>query len=388
MLHSLQSVAASAIRGIDQMDMLEHLTGIRSLLALWIVCGHYMPAASTLGILQAATCRSFTAVDVFIVMSGFVTQWSYGKRLRSGQLSIGRFYIRRLSYTVVTTYVAMVVSILVVLAVPAYRSSFMPSAWTIFSCFTFVAHWIRPSTWCPAPPSWTIEALIPSWLLYPFLRELVERVDAKHGRCALLMTTVLVHLVSFGPLYALYIQQGQQLTWGQYATGFMWPPAQLGDFAIGVITAFCCQKEDDQKRDEGWSAVAKAVLADLSLLLCAGLVLLLPVPLTHAECETNSNALLTHALALPIALFMYGSRKGGLGAYFLSHKALVSLGKYSFEVYLFQWPLLAIFRQLCQQWPLAPDTFMAFLLLLWLVAGLYVEAIAPVITDVVRSFSA
>ena len=342
-----------------------------------------MPRAPSLGVLQAATCRSFMAVDFFVVMSGFITHWSYGKRLRTGELSVGGFYIRRLSYIILTTYVAMTMSILVVLVVPAYRSSFMPSAWTLLSCFGFVAHWIRPSTWCPAPPSWTIEALIPSWLLYPFLRRLLERIDAQHGSGALLLSALLVYLVSFGPLFALYLHQGYQLTWGQYATDFMWPPAQLGDFAIGVITAICSQKDESS---EGW--IGKAVLADVSLLACVGLVLFLPPPATHAECEANSSALLTHGLALAIAAFIYGSRKGGICAFFLSHPALVSLGKYSFEVYLFQWPLLAMFRQLCQQWPLAPDAFMAFLLLLWLVAGTYVEVLAPLINVGVRRLAA
>ena len=342
-----------------------------------------MPRAKTLGVLQAATCRSFMAVDIFIVMSGFITQWSYGERLRTGQLGLGRFYLRRMAYIIFTTYVAMAVSVVVVWTVPLYRNSFMSNAWTLLSCFGFVAHWIRPATWCPAPPSWTIEALIPSWLLYPFLRRLVERVDLKYGGGALLLLAILLHLVSFGPLLALYILQGQQLTWGQYATDFMWPPAQLGDFAIGVIAAHCSQKEDDQDK-EGW-IVWKALLADVCLLLSVGLVFALPLPATHAECEANSSALLTHACALAVAGFMYASRKGGLCAWFLSHPALVSLGKYSFEVYLFQWPMLAIFRQLCHQWPLAPDTFIAFLLLLWLVAGLYVEVVTPVVNTGVRN---
>ena len=211
-------------------------------------------------------------------------------------------------------------------------------------------------------------------------------MDAKHGSGALLLSAWLVYVVSFGPLLFLYFYQGKQLTWAQYATDFMWPPAQLGDFAIGVIVAYYSQREEDQHSD-GWP-FCRALLADVSLLACVGLVFALPPPATHAECEANSGALLTHACALAVGAFMYGSRKGGLCAWFLSHRALVSLGKYSFEVYLFQWPLLAIFRQLCHQWPLEPDTFMAFLLLLWLVAGLYVELVTPVINDGVRSLTA
>ena len=56
---------------------------------------------------------------------------------------------------------------------------------TLLGCFGFVQHWIRPATWCPAPPSWTIEALLPSWLLYPFLRRALPRGTRWRSRWAL-----------------------------------------------------------------------------------------------------------------------------------------------------------------------------------------------------------
>ena len=181
---------------------LDHLTGIRFFLALWIVCGHYMPSEPTdKGF--AVTCRSFVAVNFFVVMSGFMTHLAYGHRLASGALTLKSFYFRRMAQIVLTTYIAMLCSLLVVLTVPEYRQSFMPSPWTILGCLGFVMHWIRPATWCPAPPSWTIEALIPGWLLYPFLRRLVEALD-RRGLLALGSFMLLLYAISFGPLLLLY----------------------------------------------------------------------------------------------------------------------------------------------------------------------------------------
>lgn len=181
---------------------LDHLTGVRFFLALWIVCGHYMPnEPDDQGF--AITCRSFVAVNFFVVMSGFVTHLAYGHRLATG-MTLRRFYVRRMAQIVITTYVAMLASLLVVWMVPEYRDSFMPSTWTIVGCFGFVMHWVRPATWCPAPPSWTIEALIPGWLLYPLLRSMVEGLDRLGGLRALTIFSLLLYAVSYGPLVALY----------------------------------------------------------------------------------------------------------------------------------------------------------------------------------------
>lgn len=366
---------------------LDHLTGIRGLLALWIVCGHYMPRSDRFTFFEAAACRSFMAVDVFVVMSGFVTHWAYADRIRQGTLSTRSFYVRRMAHIILTTYIAMAVSLIVVAAVPKFRSSFMPDVWTLVSCVSFVAHWVRPAVWCPAPPSWTIEALIPCWLAYPFARRLTDRVDSYGGTSALILLLLALHAISFGPLVYLYFLQDGQLSWGQFATDFMWPPSQLADFTIGVVAALVTKKHENDLANLCWPGL----LADVSCAGAVALVLCMPIPATHAECQRNENALLTHGFALALAAFMFGSSgrggNGGLIARLLSHEALVVLGAYSFEVYLFQWPLVSVFHYFFQQWPLPSDAFIAYLLLLWILAGFYVEFLAPPMVRWLRSKS-
>eukprot|EP00445_Apocalathium_hangoei_P016991 CAMPEP_0203902508 /NCGR_PEP_ID=MMETSP0359-20131031/44581_1 /ASSEMBLY_ACC=CAM_ASM_000338 /TAXON_ID=268821 /ORGANISM="Scrippsiella Hangoei, Strain SHTV-5" /LENGTH=130 /DNA_ID=CAMNT_0050826381 /DNA_START=31 /DNA_END=420 /DNA_ORIENTATION=+ len=108
-----------------QQVRLPHVTGIRTLLALWIVCGHYL-AREPATYFDAVACRSFMAVDVFVVMSGFVTHWSYSGRFASGTLGVTRFYIQRLVPILVTTYVAMLASLAITFAVPALREGVLP----------------------------------------------------------------------------------------------------------------------------------------------------------------------------------------------------------------------------------------------------------------------
>lgn len=139
----------------------------------------------------------------------------------------------------------------------------------------------------------------------------------------------------------------------------MWPPAQLADFVLGVVASQIAT----QLGGDGGHRYLLAVLGDLALVAFAAVVVVAtPSPKSRAECQTDGNALLNHGGALAIAVFMCFGFKGSILGRVLSHPALVALGKYSFEVYLFQWPLQAIFRQ-WQRWP-ENETFMAFLLLL------------------------
>ena len=132
---------------------------------------------------------------VEVVMSGFVTHRAYGPRLSKG-LRLRDFYLRRLGKIVCTSYVAMLWSLLVVFSVEEYRESFMPSKITLATCFTFTAHWLRPATWCPAPPSWTIQALIPCWLIYPLLASLLGRLERKGWAAVLILMLFLCPFMS------------------------------------------------------------------------------------------------------------------------------------------------------------------------------------------------
>mmetsp|Transcript_67438 Transcript_67438/g.135383 ORF Transcript_67438/g.135383 Transcript_67438/m.135383 type:complete len:273 (+) Transcript_67438:313-1131(+) len=262
-------------------------------------------------------------------------------------------------------------------------------------------------------------------------------VEERKGATGLVAIILSLWIVSFGPIVVLFAAQGFRLTWAQYATDFLWPPAQLADFMIGAAaaaialrhaeqdhvargscasalmaeeagssssSAFSGTSTDSDASSGGlvcWASWAhctalqracrhscsRALLADASFAIMAAAVLLSPPPATHAECQTDWNALFSHEWALAIAAFLYGSApagRGGLFAQLLSHKALVALGAYSFEVYLFQWVLVAIFHCIFDEWPLSSEVFMAFLLTLWLVSGLYVEWVAAPMTRVVR----
>ena len=77
---------------------LEHIDGTRFLATLWIVVGHFeeLPAAHR-GAFGRLLSRGHVAVGFYIVLSGFITQWAFGRRalLEEGRGAVGAFLLRR-----------------------------------------------------------------------------------------------------------------------------------------------------------------------------------------------------------------------------------------------------------------------------------------------------
>ncbi|CAE8582396.1 unnamed protein product [Polarella glacialis] len=359
---------------------LSHLTGARCLASAWIVCGHFIyvekPSAFT-----AARHRGNAAVDFFIVLSGFMTQWAYGPRMGKGggTEEIRTFYLRRVGRVVLTTWVAMMLGMAVVL-VQAHGAPL--DYWHILRCFCFVETWRDPTDWCPDGQTWTVAALIPSWLLYPLMRKAATGVEDVAGGVGLATLLLLLYGVSSGPLLAQLIQHGSV----SYRQGFWsqtWPPATMPDFAIGVVAALAAQRHHD------WGSRWRWLLADVALLGAVALCLFIP----SSGYREGWEPLFNHSLAIAFAAFLYGSSAGGgscITAQLLGHEALVALGEYSFEVYLFQYPVHEIFVALGDVSGMFSmkvagnnanyEGFMAFFLGLWLVSGLYAEFVeAPLI---------
>ena len=85
---------------------LDHLDGGRTVLALWILM-HHFPDHPEGGHTMLQGDRAHVAVSYFVVLSGFVTHWVYGRPERwDGRLL--RFYARRLDRVVLTSWLGMI----------------------------------------------------------------------------------------------------------------------------------------------------------------------------------------------------------------------------------------------------------------------------------------
>ncbi|CAE8670298.1 unnamed protein product [Polarella glacialis] len=369
---------------------LDHLTGARCLASVWIVCGHFVPRLEPT-VFSAARHRGNTAVNFFIVMSGFITHWVYATRvLQGGQ--IRRFYVRRIGRVVITTWIAMLLGVAVLLV--QLRGQ-CPDLGHLLRCFLFVETWHDPVDWCPNGQTWTVAALLPSWLLYPLTCRAVAAAERCGGATALAALAALLWLVSFGPLWVLFVRQGSWITNKQGVWGYVWPPSQLADFALGVTTAALARRhaaaassaseEDSDEQEPGMRRVwARGLLAD-GCILIVGLTCLCAPWYGGRE---GWEPLFNHGFGLLFAAFLYGSAAGGgsgLVARLFRHDVLVCLGAYSFEVYLFQYPVHEIFvavgdvsgafdmRNAKREYNNNSCGFVVFFFSLWLAAGLYAE---------------
>ncbi|CAL1159500.1 unnamed protein product [Cladocopium goreaui] len=216
---------------------------------------------------------------------------------------------------------------------------------------------------CPNGPSWFIFALLPSWLLYPLSRNMVQYAEDRGEGHGLLALAAAAFLVSFGPGLFLLLVNGN-ITMQQHNDMMFWPPSQLADFLLGMTTAALVRR---------YKGTRLKGLADLSMLLVLLVVFLLPRPPQTYEMHLNGwEPLLDHGLAPLLAAFILGScveEDPGWSGRLLAHPALVSLGDLSFQVYIFQRPMHDTIGLLLSTEEM--DVFMAYMVSLWLFAGIY-----------------
>eukprot|EP00435_Cladocopium_sp_Y103_P026784 s1619_g6.t1 len=132
-----------------------------------------------------------------------------------------------------------------------------------------------------------------------------------------------------------------------------------------------------------WGSVAD-MLAVLAALIVAF------VGDSRSGAETQAFLAMERCMGLLAAMYFLFSSAGkaghGLVQAVLSHASLASLGKYTLYVYLFQEPL---FRSIDMLVPLkhSAEGFVFFVLLLWLIAGLYAENVEPLLLQMVYMHS-
>jgi peptidoglycan/LPS O-acetylase OafA/YrhL len=357
--------------------LIPHLTGVRTLLAMWIVCHHMAPKAVASSF-SAFTMRVDVAVEFFVMLSGFVTHHAYGdKDLTSSVGSLASFYARRLARVVLTTQLSMGLS----LFWWAWGGKPLLSILnrSTLSCLLFVKTWFDPEPDCPNGPTWFVAALLPSWLIYPLItRRVLDRLDSPHG---LGLLCVALWLAAIGPQLAMVLWDGDWLTWNEVKQTWFWPPAQLADFALGAGVSALTQRVPP--------SILAGRIADALVTLVLVVCLLCPVAPTPSGWDGPVfrpghyiawDALSGRLAAPALGVFLYGSVSGGCStARLLAHPALVALGVYALEVYLLQTPVHDLFVW-CKDVLHLPqesiEVFILYLLVLWSLSAVYVHNLA------------
>ncbi|CAE8720182.1 unnamed protein product, partial [Polarella glacialis] len=371
---------------------LSHLDGARTLLSIWIVC-HHMAPREPASSLDAMLVRVDVGVEFFMMMSGFLTQHLFGQKegIGSSAGSLASFYTRRLFRCLLVAYLGMGLCALL-----QWLIGLQLLSWKTAGCFAFVKTWVDPMPDCPNMPSWFVAALLPSWLLYPFVLHPLLAESAGKGFSFYLWLSLLCWLLAIGPQLCLMSRNVGWLDWEQFKYVWFWPPAQMPDFALGACIAALVRVAPPSR--------TAGRLGDLVISTLVLVCLVAPVPEPPADWTGPSDWRLGHYIAWEqlaarlsaplLGFFLYCSAGGeSVVARLLSHGTLVSLGNYTLEIYLLQMPLHDVFlwlrppggSGLWKGLPWNREVFGFFLTVLVLLCGLFVEFVAEPLNQSVKT---
>lgn len=370
---------------------LSHLDGARTLFAVWIVCHHMAPREPT-SCLDAMMVRVDVGVEFFILLSGFLTHHLHkDKDILASCGSFFAYFTRRIFRCLLATYVGMTLC-----ALTQLLGGFEVCTPKTLSCFFLMKTWIDPTPNCPNMPSWFVVSLLPCWFLYPWLRLLLLKTTSAR-QC--LCFCALAWLLAIGPQFSMLLWQQNWLSWNQLIYTWFWPPALVPDFVLGCCVARMVHHNPP--------TVHVSWLGDFAMIVLLCACMLVPVPEPPADWAGPEQWRPGHYVAWEqlfarlsapfLGVFLYCTYNGGsLMTRLLSHRTLVSLGRYTLEVYLLQMPLHDFFlwtrapgaEGLWRGLPWTSEVFWFYLLLLLAACAFFVEILAEPLNQRVKSLSA
>lgn len=257
----------------------------------------------------------FTGVDVFFVISGFlITGIIYGE-LESGTFTIARFYERRVRriFPALFVLLAAVFAIGLVVLVPPDLKMLGKStvATAVFASNIFfyrqAGYFDTTAETKPLLHSWSLAVEEQYYILFPLLLMVVHR----RWRGALLPTIVAGTLISFA-ISVVLVSRSQ-------TAAFFLPQSRIWELLMGSALSLAPRLKNSALAFAGLLSIVLAIL-----LLGRGT----PFP--------GFAALLPCAGAGAILLCGEGTAVGWL----LSLRALRFVGKISYSLYLWHWPIL------------------------------------------------
>jgi len=331
---------------------LEGFRGIAILLVL--LCHARLPGAEA----------GFIGVDVFFVLSGFlITGLLLDERRRTGRIRLGAFYARRARRILPAAIVALASTLLAAqlflspLDLPRVADDALAASLSVANIrFALDAtDYFAPVAASPVLHYWSLGVEEQFYLLWPVLLLLATRARRPRFAIALLITVVLV-----GSFALSLVMTESNGPWAYYLL-----PTRAWQLAAGGMLALAVPLLDRAPRLlaalVGWAGVG---------FLGAGLIAIEPMT------EYPGLAALLPTLGAA-AIIASGGRAGSPGRILLATPPLRWLGRISYSLYLWHWPILvlgpvALGLASSEEGPAAGDLFvrLGLVLLAIILAGL------------------
>ncbi|MCQ4322841.1 acyltransferase family protein [Stutzerimonas stutzeri] len=278
----------------------------------------------------------FAGVDVFFVLSGFVVSASIaGHKLQGLGRFFGYFYVRRIT----RIFPALIVCLLVT---ALFSALFIPGAWlssinhqTGFYAFFGLSNFIlaqsgrdyfAPATeYNPYTHTWSLAVEEQFYLVFPFL--FIAWLAGGRGR-RLSVGLFAVGLLSSVLFSAWHVRENS-------VAAFFLSPGRFWELAAGVLLYQWIGQRSDHARAQSWNWAA---------VLAVGLILASFV-FSRSDTFPFPGALL--AVVGTVGLIFCLHRRPGALHPVLGCAPLVTIGRISYSLYLWHWPVFVLFRWTC-----------------------------------------
>ena len=298
------------------------LDGIRALAILAVLLYHAAP-----GMLPGG----FTGVDVFFVLSGFLITSIILHDLRAGTFSLGEFYLRRMQRiwpNIILTVLA-VVALWSLLGMPSTaRQVGRHGIWTLanlsnfFIWKTYGDYWGGSGEAAPLLHTWSLAVEEQFYLIFPACLMWLARRQRERtaGWLLLAAASSLALCVYLTPLHA--------------TAAFYLLPTRVWELLLGAW--FACRHLDADARDARSPALHEfAGWAGLALVATGYFAI---------QGERGFPGAVALIPTLGTLLLLYSVTCNTRVTRLLSAPALVTIGRLSYSLYLWHWPLITLGR--------------------------------------------
>ena len=301
------------------------LDGIRAVAILGVLAYHISPDWLVGG---------FTGVDVFFVLSGFLITSIIVADIREGRFSLREFYLRRIQRllpNIVVTVLAVIVLWNLFLPPSAASQAARHGLWTVFNLSNFFAwkhlggYWGDAADWAPLLHTWSLGVEEQFYLVFPGTLLLLARFQRRQATAWLAAAAALS--------FALCVYGSQ----AHPSANFYLLPTRIWELLFGAVLALRRNPlagEGERHAPGGKQAREAMGWTGIAMILVGY------VYIGEAGRFPGLSALLpTVGSLLAIASIVEGDT---VLARLLSTRPMVGIGKLSYSLYLWHWPLITL----------------------------------------------
>lgn len=312
------------------------LDGIRAIAILGVLAFHVAPLTVPGG---------FTGVDVFFTLSGYLITSLILQALAVNKFSFREFYLRRVQ-RIIPNLVAVVLFVLI-----AWHILMLPSSaaqagrhgvWTLLSAANVFVwkylgnYWGAGAETAPLTHAWSLAIEEQFYLIYPALLVALYRC----GRVWL--------MAGLAGLAAVSAVACGWLTPQSPVTAFyMLPPRGWELLVGGLLAALLHQRSDNELPSPAISRRLHDLIGVAAIAVVVGGYWII-------DEKTPFPAWGAAPAALGTAALIWATTAGPLTGRVLSNRLLVGIGKRSYSIYLWHWPLLVLGKHYAEQAELEP----------------------------------